>query len=125
MIAEDGVALVFAFAFDERHPIVVADFVAEVADQRAVRLVHLLADALAFDRVGLADVDRDQAVGVAGEDRFVGRVRLEVELQRVLAADVLGRVAEAEVVELVEELPFGELELGPAIDDSRRRSGRE
>ena len=92
-----------------------ADFVAEVADQRAVRLVHLLADALALDRVGLVEVDRDQAVGVAGEDRVFGRVGFEVELQRQLVAHVFGRVTEAEVVELVEQLPLGELEVGPAV----------
>ena len=92
-----------------------ADFVAEVADQRAMRLVHLLADALAFDRIGLADVDRDQSVGMASEDRVFGRVGLEIELQRLLAADVFGRVAEAEVVELVEQLPLGELEIRPAV----------
>ena len=92
-----------------------ADFVAEVADQRAVRLVHLLADPLALDRIGLVDVDRDQAVGVAGEDRLVGGVGFEVELQRLLVADVFGRVAQAEVVELVEQLPLGQLEVRPAV----------
>lgn len=92
-----------------------ADFVADVADQRAMRLVHLLAEALAFDRVGLAEIDRDQPVGVAREDRFVGRRGLEVELQRELGADIFRRVAKAEVVKLVEQLPFGQLEIRPTI----------
>ena len=42
-----------------------ADLVAQVADQRAVGLVHLRAHRLAMDVVGLLDVQRDQAVVVA------------------------------------------------------------
>ena len=114
VVAEDRIASVFAFAFDKRHPIVVADFVAEMANQRPVRLVHLFADALALDRVGFVKVDRDQPVGVAGEDRLVVGSRFEVELQRVFVADVFWCVTEAEVVELVEQLPFGQFELRPA-----------
>jgi len=44
----------------------VADFVPHVADEGAMGLVHLLADALALDGVGFGDVDGDAAVGVAG-----------------------------------------------------------
>mgnify|MGYP000669209538 CR=1 FL=1 len=53
-------------AFDEHHPVEVAALVAEMAEQRAVRLAELLALALALDGVGLQNVDRDDAVEMAG-----------------------------------------------------------
>ena len=114
VVAENGVAFGLAFAFDERHPIVVADFVAEVANERPVWFVHLLADALAFDRVGFVQVDRDETVGVAGEDGLFIRVGFEIELQRLFVTDIFGRIAKLKVVELIEELPLGEFQLGPA-----------
>jgi hypothetical protein len=51
---------------------------AHVAEQRAVRLVQLRAPLLAGDRVGLGEVERDDAVGVAGGDRL-GRAGEHVE----------------------------------------------
>ena len=50
-----------------------ADLVAEVPEHGAVGLVELLAHPLAVDVVGLGQVERDDAVGVAGH-RAVGEV---------------------------------------------------
>jgi hypothetical protein len=44
----------------------VPDLVAEMAQQRAVRLVQFVPDPLAFRVVGLLDIERDQSLGVAG-----------------------------------------------------------
>ena len=45
-----------------------ADLVAEVTEQRAVRLAHHHADFFAHGVVGLGDIERDQPVVVAGEN---------------------------------------------------------
>ena len=49
-------------------PVVMARFVAEMAENGAVGLVHLLAHAFAFDGVGLGDVDGDDTTRMAGQD---------------------------------------------------------
>ena len=64
-----------------------ADLVAEMAEQRAVRLVQLVAAALALGVVGLGEVQRDDAVVVAGQHRLARRqagLGLELELEAVL-----------------------------------------
>lgn len=109
VVAEDCDEGVFAFAFDERHPIVVADFVTHVADEGAMGLVHLLADTLALDGVGFGDIDGDAAVGVAGEDLVFGRAGFEVEDERFFGADVFRGVFQVQLIELDEEPAFGEL----------------
>src|SRR5580704_13677809 len=46
-------------------PIIVSSFVPQVAEQSAIRLAQLFANALARGIVGLFDVDRDNAIGMA------------------------------------------------------------
>ncbi len=60
---------------DQPIPVVVAELVAEMAEQRAVVLAHLGTHLLAFGGIGLGDVERDQAVVVAGQHMLArGRV---------------------------------------------------
>ena len=67
---------------DQQVPVVVADLVAEMADQRAVGLAHLGADALAHGVLGLLGVERDHAHLVAGHHvRAARHVAEEVESQ--------------------------------------------
>lgn len=54
---------------DQHVPDVVADLVAEVADEGAMAFTEFDPGAFAFDRVGFFEVDGNQAVGVAGVDR--------------------------------------------------------
>ena len=55
--------------------VVVADLVAQVAEHGPVGLAHLLAHRLPVRVVGLGEVERDHAVGVAGGDRLAARWR--------------------------------------------------
>ncbi len=58
---------------DQPVPIIVAELVAEMAEQRAVVLAHLGAHLLALGGIGLGDVERDQPVVVAGQHALAGR----------------------------------------------------
>ena len=53
---------------DEPFPVVVRDLVAEMAEKRTVRLIHLLPDLGADRIVGFADVEGDLAMVMAGQD---------------------------------------------------------
>ena len=76
-------------------PIVVARFVAEVAEQRTVVLAHGHAHAFAQMRIGLQQVDGDAAVAVAGHHGIVkdifkilavdARIRQNAERQAIFA----------------------------------------
>ena len=44
------------------------DLVAEMTEQRAIGLAHLIAAALAFCVVGFGEIDGDDAIGMAGHD---------------------------------------------------------
>lgn len=55
-------------ASDEAIPVVMADLVAKVTEQRPEGLGHVLAVALAFGIVSLGDIDRDESTGVACDD---------------------------------------------------------
>ena len=57
---------------DQPVPIIVTDLVAEMTEQRAIRLAHLMTAALALHIVGFRQIDRDDAVGVAGHYRRTG-----------------------------------------------------
>ena len=87
---------------DQPVPVVVADLVAEMAEQRAVGLAHLGAPLFALGVVGLGDIERDQALVVAGQDAFAtrpaaDRIGEEVESKANLVRRVLlGRYRQAE-----------------------------
>ena len=53
-----------------------ADLVAEVAEQRAIRLFHGVPDGFARGVVGLGDVEGDDAVVVAGKNFGSAAVRI-------------------------------------------------
>ncbi len=69
--------------FDQPVKVVMADLVAEMAEQRAVRLVHRHSQLLAVHIVTLGEVKRDHPVVMAGEHllEFTGE---QVERQAVL-----------------------------------------
>ncbi len=58
---------------DQPVPVIVAELVAEMAEQRAVVLAHLDAHLFSLGGIGLGDVERDQAVVVAGQHMLAGR----------------------------------------------------
>ena len=118
VIAEDGPALVFAAIFDQHLPIEMADLVPEMADQRAVRFTHDDAQLLTLHFVGLAQIDRDPAVGVSGVHFFClahaapvvllrNDVGLEVERQWRLDAVGGAAVGQAQQIQIVKQSPLG------------------
>ena len=65
-----------------------ADLVAEVSKERPIRLAHLLPAPLPLSIIGFGDIDRDEAVVVAGQHpgtllRRLGRIRKKIEDETV------------------------------------------
>ena len=71
---------------DQPVPVVVADLVAQVAEHGAIALAHLLAHVLAKREVGLVDVERDDAVVVAGHHGLVLGALEKAECEPALRA---------------------------------------
>lgn len=75
---------------DEHREVVVPDFVAEVAEQGAVWLVHFYAQLLAMRVVRLGEIQRDHAVLVSGGDpvcRTGEQIERETGFRVLVAAD--------------------------------------
>ena len=68
-------------AIDQPRPVVVADLVAEMTEDRPVGLAEVHAHLLPEGVVRLGDVEGDDAIVVAGEDLLVGLILLERERQ--------------------------------------------
>lgn len=70
LVAEHGaIALqLWRVVADKAVPVVMAQLVAEMAEQGAVILAELRAHLLALRRIRLGDVERDQAIVMAGQD---------------------------------------------------------
>ncbi len=64
---------------DQPVPVVVADLMPQVAEHGAIGLAHLLAHVFAKRRVGLGDVERDDAFIVAGHHGLVIGAAQEME----------------------------------------------
>ncbi len=115
-IAEQGAkALQPVGAGDQPVPVVVADLMAEMPEQRAVGLMHGLAHRFACGVVGLVEVQRDQAGVVPGHDvRAVVRRAQEVEHQPAFRvfADTRGQ-RQAECEQGRDQPALGELHLAP------------
>jgi hypothetical protein len=103
---------------DEPLPIVVADLVAEMPEERAVRLRHVAAMAFAFGVVGLGDVDGDQAAGMTRDDlraflEHRARAGEEVEGEPLFGVLGLAHQRQAEAHESVDEAVLGGLQALP------------
>ncbi len=69
IVTEHGAAFVELAAIAHQHvPEIMADLVAETAEQRAIGLAHLQPAPLALAPIGLGERDRDQAIVMAGQD---------------------------------------------------------
>ena len=102
-------------AADEQVPVMVADFVAEMAERGAVDFAHLFAHAFAFGVVAFLQRDGDQAVIVAGEHVGLGGgFGREVEGETV--GGVFGAVGEgqAQAKQGVDQAVFGRFQGAPA-----------
>jgi hypothetical protein len=94
----------------------VADLVAEMADQRAVGLAHLGADALAHRVLGLLGVERDHAHFVAGHHvRAARHVAQEIESQAMRRIGQARDDRQAQRQQLRDQPPLGQLELAPQL----------
>ena len=99
---------------DQPVPVVVADLVAEMTHQRAVRLAHLGADLLAHHVLGLGGVQGDHAGLVAGDDgRSAGHVVEEVEGQAAGGIGVARDDRQPQHEQLRHQPSLGQLELVP------------
>jgi hypothetical protein len=107
----------------QKVPVEVPDLVAEVAEQRAVRLVHSLAAALTLAGVGLGDVDGDEARVVARDHPGRARVRgvgKHVE-QEALGVFLPAGKRQAKLQEGIEQAALGSLQAAPAVEVGRVR----
>jgi hypothetical protein len=94
---------------------------AEVAEQRAVGLAHRAAHLFAVGVVGFGDVQRDEAVVVAGHDaRTIFAVLEEFECQAMLRIGLARRHVEAERGQRVQQTPFRHLQPVPVEPVIRR-----
>ena len=99
-----------------------AELVAEMAEQRAVVLAHLGAHLLALGGIGLGDVERDQAVVMAGQHMLAGRratqqrIGEEIEGDANLVAGVgLGADRQAEGEQRIDGALLCRLDPDPAL----------
>ena len=102
-----------------RLEVIVRDLVAEMAEQRAIRLAHLMAAALALGVVGLGEIDGDEPVVVSGEHRLgaVGE-KIEGEAVRILEP---GDERQAQLQERVEQAVLRGLQHAPMDEVVRQR----
>ncbi|MGY4185222.1 hypothetical protein ACVI1I_001994 [Bradyrhizobium sp. USDA 4459] len=116
IVAEHGAAFVQSAAVAHQHvPKVMSDLVAEMPEQRAIRLAHFEPAPLALDGIGLGQRDRDQAVVMAGHDplatvRIVGE---EIEEQAVLRVVLPGLDRQLPADQGIEQPVLRHLQLAP------------
>jgi hypothetical protein len=105
----------------ETIPVVVADLVPDVAEQRAVGLMQRRPPPLPLRIVRLGDVDGDDAVGVAGQDRRAAFRWIGEELEGEAAGRILvaGLDRETRVREGVDETTLRGFEPVPSQLDAR------
>ena len=84
-----------------------------MAEQRPVSLAHLHPHLFARHRVGFAHVQRDHAVGMSGQHRFVGRGCQEVECEPSLFVVFLGNERQLQGEQGVNEVAFGDFDPTP------------
>ena len=106
-------------------PVIVPDFVAEMADQRAVRLAERRAPLLTLGVVAFGDVERDQAVVVTGHHSARAaaagpRSRKSNANPRSGIVDLVG-MRQPPAQQRAEHIALGEFDLAPALDVLRDR----
>ena len=108
-----------------------AELVAEMTEQRAVVLAHLHAHLLALGRIRLGDIERDQAVVVAGQDMFAARpdaARIGEEIEG--EPDLVARIGfrpdrKPEGQQRIDGPLLGGLDAGPAFAVAGNRQVRD
>jgi len=101
---------------DEPIPVVMADFMTEMAKQGAIGFVQLHAHRFTVCVVGFFDVQGDQAVGMACGWQVALQIDTdEVEGQAGLFVDSLGNDLQAQGDQLRDQTTFGRLDLAPAF----------
>ena len=88
---------------------------AEVPREGAVVLPHLLLDGGAAGRIGLIEIQGDEAVHMTGEDRGTPRERFEEIKPDSIRMGMAGANRQAEAEELTDGLPLGPLGSRPAF----------
>ena len=113
---------------NEPVPVVVADLVPHVAQQRTVGLAQLGPSPLELDVVGLGQRHRDQPVVVAGHHPgrlIVSGVGQKIEGKATRLILAFGRVRQAQFEQRVEQPVLGDLELAPALEIAGDREVRD
>jgi len=105
--------LVSTWISDQTVPIIVADFMAKVAEQRAVALVQAHAHLLALGVVGLAQVEGDETLGVTGQHALAADALLDVERQALFGVVTLREQGQIERIQAVDEAALGLLYFMP------------
>ena len=91
--------------------VVMADLVAEVAEQRAVRLVHRHPQLLPMNVVAFGEVDGDDAVVMTG-DHLLGGAGQQVERQTVFGILLPGDHRQMQFAQLSDQPSLGRFGLG-------------
>ncbi len=87
--------------------------VAEVAQQRAVRLLHALARTFAKSRVGFGDIERDHAILVPGHDFLAGHILQKFERQTGDRGIGFRHRLQLQVPQRIQQAPLGSFQPGP------------
>ncbi len=123
LIAEQTAVIVEPWAArNQPVPIVVANFVAEMAKQGAIGFLQLDARLLAHVIVGFSDVQGDQPVGMAGYRELTIEIRAEkVECQAAIRVIVFAEQRQTEVQQLRHQPALGHFQARPALFVARHR----
>ncbi len=106
--------------------IIVAALVTEVTQQRAITFVHLFARALALGRIGFGDVQRDQAIVVAGHHALVGHAIFEeLECQAGIRLDFFRGRGQVQLRQREQQAALGGFEARPQDAVLLRRQRRD
>jgi hypothetical protein len=100
---------------DQGIPVVVAGFVPQMSQQRAVGFMQGHAAPHPLGVVGFGDVQRDHALAVACHDLLAGQVRQELKRGAVALAGRRVRRRQAQLGQGVEQPPLGNLDAVPAF----------
>lgn len=87
-------------------PVIMGQLMAEVSREGAVVLPHLLLDGGAAGRIGLIEIQGDEAVHMAGEDRGTAREGFEEIKPDSIQMGMTGADWQAETEELADGLPL-------------------
>ena len=125
-VAEDGAERLELIGVpDQLVPIKMSDLVAEVAEQRAIGLVHARAQLLALGVIGFLESDGDDAIVMPGNHLLLRDVIEKIEHERLGLVGARHRQRQSQLEQRVEQPALGRLQLRPQRMARRVRHVRD